>query len=106
VIERSGVEGLSTTDVASGVVWTHQVAFMRNPSGDVIYDRRFNTAALLATYYGSNMDFAGRITWDPKVMRECFARCCVRNKAQHNDDMQLNLQARLVVGPGLSGFKV
>eukprot|EP00775_Hariotina_reticulata_P012362 gene12362-12497_t len=44
----------------------YQVAFMRNPSGDVIYDRRFNTAALLATYYGSNMDFAGRISWDPQ----------------------------------------
>jgi hypothetical protein len=45
----------------------YQVAFMRNPSGKVVYDRRFNTAALLASYYGSNMDFAGRIEWDPKV---------------------------------------
>jgi hypothetical protein len=40
---------------------------MRNPSGKVVYDRRFNTAALLASYYGSNVDFAGRIDWDPKV---------------------------------------
>lgn len=40
---------------------------MRNGSGRVIYDRRFNTAALLAAYYGSNMDFAGRINWNPQV---------------------------------------
>ncbi|WIA35155.1 hypothetical protein OEZ86_003627 [Tetradesmus obliquus] len=44
----------------------YQVAFMRNDSGKVVYDRRFNTAALLATYYGSNVDFAGRIQWDAK----------------------------------------
>lgn len=40
---------------------------MRNGSGKVVYDRRFNTAALLAAYYGSNMDFAGRISWNPQV---------------------------------------
>lgn len=45
----------------------YQVAFMRNPDGRVVYDRRFNTAALLASYYGSNVDFAGRIDWDAKV---------------------------------------
>jgi hypothetical protein len=47
---------------------------MRNPSGKVVYDRRFNTAALLATYYGSNVDFAGRIDWDPKVGANMVAR--------------------------------
>ena len=38
---------------------------MRNGEGGVIYDRRFNTASLLAGYYGSGTDFAGRISWDP-----------------------------------------
>lgn len=44
-----------------------QVAFMRNATGKVVYDRRFNTSALLANYYGSNVDFAGRISWNPQV---------------------------------------
>lgn len=44
-----------------------QVSFMRNKTGKVVYDRRFNTTALLASYYGSNVDFAGRISWDPQV---------------------------------------
>jgi hypothetical protein len=44
---------------------------MRNKAGRVVYDRRFNTSALLANYYGSNVDFAGRISWDPQVL-SCF----------------------------------
>jgi len=40
---------------------------MRNATGKVVYDRRFNTSALLANYYGSNVDFAGRIRWNPQV---------------------------------------
>jgi hypothetical protein len=46
-----------------------QVSFMRNNTGKVVYDRRFNTTALLANYYGSNVDFAGRINWNPQVQR-------------------------------------
>lgn len=38
---------------------------MRNATGKVVYDRRFNTTALLASYYSSNVDFAGRIQWVP-----------------------------------------
>jgi hypothetical protein len=38
---------------------------MRNQSQRVIYDRRFNTAALLASYYGPKADFSGRIAWNP-----------------------------------------
>lgn len=48
-----------------------QVAFTRNGQGQVVYDRRFNTAALLASYYGSAIDFAGRIRWnvdDPNAL--------------------------------------
>jgi hypothetical protein len=41
------------------------VAFLRNSTGKVVYDRRFNTTALLASYYSSNVDFAGRIQWVP-----------------------------------------
>lgn len=62
-----------------------QVAFMRNPSGSVIYDRRFNTAALLASYYGSNVDFAGRINWDPKV--------CIRRAHLHSQHRCLQSQS-------------
>jgi hypothetical protein len=58
---------------------------MRNPSGKVVYDRRFNTAALLATYYGSNVDFAGRINWDPKVgaNSQCELSCW-KNRCQRD----------------------
>lgn len=45
---------------------------MRNKSGRVIFDRRYNTASLLGAYYGPGTDFAGRITWnpeDPNVLR-------------------------------------
>lgn len=52
---------------AAALLLVLQVAFMRNATGKVIYDRRFNTTALLASYYGSNVDFAGRINWDPQV---------------------------------------
>jgi hypothetical protein len=68
----SSAESLQENEARYSCAWCClllplQVAFMRNPSGKVVYDRRFNTAALLATYYGSNVDFAGRIDWDPKV---------------------------------------
>lgn len=56
--------------MAAGCWCGAQVAFMRNATGKVVYDRRFNTTALLATYYGSNVDFAGRISWDPQVLLE------------------------------------
>ncbi|KAF8060467.1 hypothetical protein HT031_004643 [Scenedesmus sp. PABB004] len=49
---------------------TYQVAFVRGPGGRVIFDRRFNTAALLKAYYGSSVDFAGRIRWDPSDPNE------------------------------------
>ena len=45
---------------------SQKVAFVRNAAGKVIFDRRFNVAAMMAQYYpGSNIDFAGRIQWDP-----------------------------------------
>ncbi|KAI8471550.1 MAG: hypothetical protein J3K34DRAFT_520489 [Monoraphidium minutum] len=44
----------------------YQVSFVRNGSGRVIFDRRFNMTAMMAQYYpGSNVDFAGRIQWNP-----------------------------------------
>lgn len=34
-------------------------------SSSVIYDRRFNMAALMVEYYGPDVDFSRRIRWDP-----------------------------------------
>lgn len=42
------------------------MAFIRNRAGKVIFDRRFNVAAMMGQYYpSSKIDFAGRIQWDP-----------------------------------------
>lgn len=65
---------------------------MRNASGKVVYDRRFNTTALLANYYGSNVDFAGRISWDPQVghvqersaVLVCVVACCNVTQTRHS----------------------
>ncbi len=40
-----------------------QVAFVRNRDSKVVYDRRFNTAALMKEYYGDSLDFSDR--WAP-----------------------------------------
>ncbi|MEW5319254.1 MAG: hypothetical protein WDW38_010417 [Sanguina aurantia] len=57
VIERAQKEDLNQT-------LKYQVQFVRNRSGRVVYDRAFNTAALVSTYYDGTIDFSRRITWD------------------------------------------
>ncbi|KAG2499710.1 hypothetical protein HYH03_002645 [Edaphochlamys debaryana] len=43
----------------------YQVSFVRNRTGKVVYDRRFNTASMLSMYYtGADMSFQERIVWD------------------------------------------
>lgn len=44
----------------------YQVAFLRNARGEVVPDRRFNTASLMQAYTGSAAaEVAARIAWDP-----------------------------------------
>ncbi len=48
---------------------TTQVAFVRNREAKVVYDRRFNTAALMKEYYGDSVDFTDR--WADRGQRGC-----------------------------------
>lgn len=58
VVRRAQTEDL-------GRVVRYEAAFARNPRGQVIADRRFNTASLMATYLGLDADnVASRIRWD------------------------------------------
>ena len=43
---------------------TYEIRFFRNSRGQVILDRRYNTAALMAMYYGKDAPFIRGITWN------------------------------------------
>ena len=43
---------------------SYRLAFTRNAAGKVIMDRRFNTAAMLAMYYGSFDSIKREVEWD------------------------------------------
>lgn len=50
-----------------------QVKFVTSSTGDIVFDRAFNTASLLSFYYDCEpSDFAPRISWnisDPNVLQ-------------------------------------
>jgi hypothetical protein len=56
-VERAKKEDLNKT-------MTYRLAFACNAQGRVILDRRFNTAAILASYYGSFDAILRSVTWD------------------------------------------
>eukprot|EP00803_Ostreobium_quekettii_P000317 evm.model.scf_193.8 EVM.evm.TU.scf_193.8 scf_193:84578-88596(-) len=43
----------------------HMANFVGNSCGEVIMDRRHNTAALMQVHHGTNIDFANLIDWNP-----------------------------------------
>eukprot|EP00197_Chlamydomonas_leiostraca_P010724 CAMPEP_0202873964 /NCGR_PEP_ID=MMETSP1391-20130828/24396_1 /ASSEMBLY_ACC=CAM_ASM_000867 /TAXON_ID=1034604 /ORGANISM="Chlamydomonas leiostraca, Strain SAG 11-49" /LENGTH=395 /DNA_ID=CAMNT_0049555285 /DNA_START=44 /DNA_END=1231 /DNA_ORIENTATION=- len=66
VVERAKSEDLNKPV-------TYQVRFVSNASGEVVFDRAYNTASLLSFYYGRpTTDFLNRIEWnisDPNVLQ-------------------------------------
>lgn len=56
-----------------------RVKYIPTPDGArMIFDRRYNTAAMLESYYGSSVDLLQRITWDPSdpnVLRVSMPGC-------------------------------
>jgi hypothetical protein len=42
----------------------YSLSFIRNPNGRIVLDRRFNTAAMLSTYYGGLDSILQSVAWD------------------------------------------
>ncbi|KAJ9513817.1 hypothetical protein QJQ45_020893 [Haematococcus lacustris] len=65
VPDQAVVERARREDLQRPVMYK-VVAFRTNSQGEVVYDRAFNTAAMLSSYYDrSPADFLQRIRWNP-----------------------------------------
>ncbi|EFJ51227.1 hypothetical protein VOLCADRAFT_103598 [Volvox carteri f. nagariensis] len=68
---------------------SYQVAFVRNGTGRVVYDRRFNTASMLSMYYDKTMSFLERISWDindPNVLILSMPGMSVRTRVTRRSE--------------------
>ncbi|KAG2437242.1 hypothetical protein HXX76_005905 [Chlamydomonas incerta] len=67
----------------------YQVSFTRNGGGRVVYDRAFNTAAMLSMYYDKTMSFTERIDWnidDPNVLTLQMPSMSVRTRVTRRSE--------------------
>ncbi|KAG2439703.1 hypothetical protein HYH02_010582 [Chlamydomonas schloesseri] len=67
----------------------YQVSFTRNGAGRVVYDRAFNTAAMLSMYYDKTLSFKERIAWsidDPNVLTLQMPGMSVRTRVTRRSE--------------------